>query len=50
MNEERVVLNERPENLKKAAEWGRERQKKIMNEKSELLADAFMEKITLLVL
>ena len=31
MNEERVILSERPEDLKKAVEWGREQQKKIMN-------------------
>lgn len=50
MNEERVILSERPEDLKKAVEWGREQQKKIMNEKSERLADALMEKMTPLIL
>lgn len=28
MNEERVILSERSEDLKKAVEWGREQQKK----------------------
>ena len=46
MNEERVILSERPEDLKKAVEWGREQQKKIMNEKNEWLADVLMEKMT----
>ena len=50
MNEERIILSERPEDLKKAVEWGREQQKKIMNEKSERLADALMEKMTPLIL
>lgn len=50
MNEERVILSERPEDLKKAVEWGREQQKKIMNEKSEQLADVLMEKMTPLIL
>ena len=50
MNEERVILSERPEDLKKAVEWGREQQKKIMNEKSEQLADTLMEKMTPLIL
>lgn len=50
MNEERVILSERPEDLRKAVEWGREQQKKIMNEKSERLADALMEKMTPLIL
>ncbi len=50
MNKERVILSERPENLKKAVEWGREQQRKIMNEKSERLADALIEKMTPLIL
>lgn len=50
MSEDRVILSERPEDLKKAVEWGREQQKKIMNEKSERLADALMEKMTPLIL
>lgn len=50
MNEERVILSERPEDLKKAVEWGREQQKKIMSEKSERLADVLMEKMTPLIL
>ena len=50
MNEERVILSERPEDLKKAVEWGREQQKKIINEKNEWLADVLMEKMTPLIL
>ena len=50
MNEEHVILSERPEDLRKAVEWGREQQKKIMNEKSQRLADALMEKMTPLIL
>lgn len=50
MDEERVILSERPEDLRKAVEQGREQQKKIMNEKSEQLADALMEKMTPLIL
>lgn len=50
MNEERVILSERPEDLKKAVEWGREQQRKILNEKSERIADALMEKMTPLIL
>ena len=33
MNDERVILSERPEDLRKAVEWGREQQRKILNEK-----------------
>ena len=50
MNEERVILSERPEDLKKAVEWGREQQKKIMNEKYEWLSYVLMEKMTPLIL
>lgn len=50
MNEERIILSERPEDLKRAVEWGREQQKKIMKEKGERLADALMEKMTPLIL
>lgn len=50
MNEEHVILSERPEDLRKAVEWGREQQKKILNEKSQRLADALMEKMTPLIL
>lgn len=44
MSEEHVILSERPEDLKKAVEWGREQQKKILNDKGERLAEALMEK------
>lgn len=50
MSEEHVILSERPEDLKKAVEWGREQQKKILNEKGERLAEALMEKMTPLIL
>ena len=50
MSEKRDILNERPEDLKKAVEWGREQQKKILNDKGERLADALMEKMTPLIL
>lgn len=36
--------------LKKAVEWGREQQKKILNDKGERLAEALMEKMTPLIL
>ena len=32
MSEERVILSERLEDLKKAVEWGREQKKKILND------------------
>lgn len=50
MNEEHIILSERPEDLRKAVEWGREQKKVIMNEKSRQLADALMEKLTPLIL
>ncbi|MBR5565769.1 MAG: hypothetical protein IKW08_06365 [Roseburia sp.] len=50
MNDERVILSERPEDLRKAVEWGREQQRKILNEKGEQLAEALMEKMTPLIL
>lgn len=50
MSEERVILSERLEDLKNAVEWGREQQKKILNDKGERLADALMEKMTPLIL
>ena len=50
MSEERVILSERLEDLKKAVEWGREKQKKILNDKGERLAEALMEKMTPLIL
>lgn len=50
MGEERVILSERPEDLKKAVEWGREQQKKILNDKGERIAEALMEKMTPLIL
>lgn len=50
MGEERIILSERPEDLKKAVEWGREQQKKILNDKGERLAETLMEKMTPLIL
>lgn len=50
MKDEHIILSERPEDLRKAVEWGREQQKKILNDKGERLAEALMEKMTPLIL
>lgn len=50
MGEDHIILSERPEDLKKAVEWGREQQKKILNDKGERIAEALMEKMTPLIL
>lgn len=50
MSEEHVILSERPEDLKKAVEWGREQQKQLLDEKGEQLAEVLMEKMTPLIL
>ena len=50
MIDERAILSEKPEDLKKAVEWGRDQQKKILKDKEERLADALMEKMTPLIL
>lgn len=50
MGEDRVILSERPEDLKKAVEWAREQEKKILNDKGEQLAEALMEKMKPLIL
>jgi hypothetical protein len=50
MSEERVILSEKPEDLRKAVEWGREQQQKILSEKGEQIADALMEQMTPLIL
>lgn len=50
MSEEHVILSERPEDLKKAVEWGREQKKKILNDRGERLAEALMEEMTPLIL
>lgn len=50
MSEYRPILSERPEDILKAIEWGREEQRKILNEKGERLAEALMEKMTPLIL
>lgn len=50
MKEEHVLLSERPEDLQKAVEWGREQKRKILNDKGNRIADALMEKMTLLIL
>lgn len=47
---DRVILSERPEDLKRAVEWGKEQQRKILNDKGEKLAEALMEKMTPLIL
>ncbi len=50
MKEEHVLLSERPEDLQKAVEWGREQKRKILNDKGNRIADALMEKMTPLIL
>jgi hypothetical protein len=50
MSEERVILSEKPEDLRKAVEWGREQHQKILSEKGVQIADALMEKMTPLIL
>ena len=50
MSDERIILSERPEDLRKAVEWGKEQQKKILNEKGEQLAEVLMEKMTPFIL
>jgi uncharacterized DUF497 family protein len=50
MSEERIILSEKPEDLPKAVEWGREKQRKILNEKSVQIADVLMEEMTPLIL
>lgn len=50
MNENHVILSEKPEDLKKAVEWGREQQQKILSEKGERIAEQLMEKMTPLIL
>ena len=44
MSEDHVILSERPEDLIKAVEWGKEQQRKILKEKGERIADTLMEK------
>ena len=46
MDEEHIVLSEKLEDLLKAVEWGKEQQRKIMNERGEEIADVLMEKMT----
>lgn len=50
MRNERIILSERPEDLRKAVEWGREQQRKILNEKGERLTKSLMEQMTPLIL
>lgn len=50
MSEYRPILSERPEDILKAIEWGKEEQRKLLNEKGERLAEALMEKMTPLIL
>lgn len=50
MMEEHVVLSERPEDQLKAVEWALEQQKKITDDKKRRIADALMEKRTLMIL
>lgn len=46
MTENHVILSEKLEDLLKAVEWGKEQQRKIMDERGEEIADALMEKMT----
>lgn len=50
MRNERIILSERPEDLRRAVEWGREQQRKILNEKGERLTKSLMEQMTPLIL
>ena len=50
MNESRVILSEKLEDLEKAVEWGREQKKKLLNEKGEYLSEVLMEKMTPFIL
>lgn len=50
MNSGHIILSERPEDLKKAIEWGREQQKQLLNEKSERLSEMLMNKMTPMIL
>ena len=50
MRNERVVLSERPEDLRRAVEWGREQQRIILNEKGEQITKSLMEQMTPLIL
>ena len=46
MNEEHVILSERPEDQLKAVEWARDQKKKILDNNSQRIANALMEKVT----
>ncbi len=46
MNDEKIILSERPEDLRKAVEWGREQQKKILDAKGERISEDLMKKMT----
>ena len=50
MRNERSILSERPGDLRRAVEWGKEQQKKILEEKSERLTKSLMEQMTPLIL
>lgn len=51
MNDEtHVLLSEKLEDQLKAVEWVREQKKKILDDKSSRIADALMEKMTLLIM
>lgn len=50
MRNERIILSERPEDLRRAVEWEREQQRKILNEKGERLTKSLMEQMTPLIL
>ena len=46
MTEDHVILSEKLEDLLKAVEWGKEQQRKLMDERGEEIADVLMEKMT----
>lgn len=51
MNDEtHVLLSEKLEDQLKAVEWVREQKKKTLDDKSNRIADALMEKMTLLIM
>lgn len=51
MNDEaHVLLSEKLEDQLKAVEWAREQKKKILDDKIRRIADALMEKLTLLIM
>lgn len=48
--EDHAILSERLEEQLKAVEWAREEQKRLLQEKGELLSKELMEKMTSFIL